>query len=162
MQGPDLDKIKKRIDEYFLKTDDLQEKGIYQFFTKEIKSKDIMGMQTDIPIIGKSQIKRKYVLALWRVSNFSQTIPWIRIALPDNNTPSSLEIVLPVFHSDMPKFWSKGKSYFRFVTQYKPGKHGPTIQLFTNPVDTEDIPEILEIVTKFHRKIRTYSSSQKV
>lgn len=158
MQNPNVKILKKQVQDYFSKTDNLQEKTIFQFFSKEIKSKDLMGVHSDIPVLGKSIQKRKYLLALWRISNYSQTIPWIRLALPSSNTTASLELILPVFHGDMPKLWSKGKSYFRLVLQYNTGKHGPMFRIFTNQITIQDLPEILEIVTKFHRKIKTYGS----
>jgi hypothetical protein len=154
----DKSKIKKEIDDYFSRIEDPSAKAMHQFFNKEVVSRDIMGVHTDIPIMGKSQKKRKYIFGLWRVTNYSNVIPWIRLGIPSDETTPSLEIVLPILHGDMPKLWSQGKSYFRMVIGYKPGKHGPIIQFFTNYLGMHDVPEILEITTKFHRKIRSYSN----
>ncbi|MEJ2260820.1 MAG: hypothetical protein P8X83_04075 [Nitrosopumilaceae archaeon] len=132
----DKSKIKKEIDDYFSRIEDPSAKAMHQFFKK----------------------KRKYIFGLWRVTNYSNVIPWIRLGIPSDETTPSLEIVLPILHGDMPKLWSQGKSYFRMVIGYKPGKHGPIIQFFTNYLGMHDVPEILEITTKFHRKIRSYSN----
>ncbi|MDH3618149.1 MAG: hypothetical protein OES14_03750 [Nitrosopumilus sp.] len=150
--------LKKEIGAYFLKSENLHEKGLYQFFKKEIKSKDIKISHTDVSIIGTSQKKRKYLCALWRPSNYYQTIPWLRIGIPDDAKFPSIEIVLPVFHGDMPSLWSKGKSYFRLGIKYSLGIHGQTVQMFTNSVSLRDMREILEITNIFYRKIKAYDS----
>lgn len=158
MDKSKVSKIKKELDDYFSKTEDPSAKSMYDFFNKEISSKDIMGEHIDVPIMGKSQKKRKYLFGLWRVTNYSNVIPWIRLGIPYDDTTPSLEIVLPILHGDMPDLWSKGNSYFRLAIGFKPSKHGPTLQFFTNYVGMHDVPEILEITTKFHRKIRSYGN----
>lgn len=160
MENSRVSKAKKQIDDYFSRIEELSEKTMYEFFKKEIKSKDIMGTHSDIPIMGKSQKERKYIFGLWRITNYSNVIPWIRIGISGEEKTSSLEIVLPVLHGDMPKLWSHGKSYFRLVIGYKPGNHGPILQFFTNYLGMHDVPEILEIMTKFHRKIKSYSHTK--
>ena len=161
MQEPKIKRIKKQIDDYFLKTVNPQEKTIYQFFKKEITSKDIRGTQIDVPILGKNAQKRKYVLAVWRIPNFYHIIPWLRLALPENSSSSSIELILPVLHGDLPKIWSKGKKDYRLTLEYKPGKHDPVIRLSTNFVSLQDVQEIQEIIRIFHRKIKAYGSSVK-
>jgi len=147
----------KKVDDYFSGTENIQEKTIYQFFKKEIKSQDIKMAHTDVSIIGNSAKKREYVGALWKIPNYHKTIPWLRIGIPYDDISPALEIVLPVFHGDMPDLWSKGKGYFRLVIRFTFEKHGPTLQMFTNPVGLQESSEIINIITAFHRKIKTYS-----
>lgn len=111
----------------------------------------------DVAIIGNSTKKREYVCAIWKIPNYHRTIPWLRIGIPYDDIPPALEVVLPVFHGDMPDVWSKGKGYFRLGMEYTFGKHGPTLQLFTNPVGLQESSEVINIITAFHRKIKTYT-----
>ena len=162
MTNPKLKKIMDEVKEAFLQTDDPQEKIIYQFFKNEIKPSHIVGTQFDLPLTGKSRIKRKYVNAIWKLPSFFNTHPWIRFSIPSNNLKSNIEIVLPVFHGDIPKIWSSGKDYFRMVLSYKAKKKGPTIRLVTNSIDVSDLPEILEVTKKFHRTIKNTKTSSKI
>ena len=150
----------KSIDQYFARSQVPQENVLYKFFKKEIKSTDIKITHLDISIIGTSRKKRKYACALWRIPNYHKTIPWVRIGISEYTRSPSLELVLPVFHGDMPEFWSKGKNYFRLGIKYVIGKHGMTIQMFTNPIDVKDTSEILSIMTIFHRKITSHSTNR--
>jgi len=58
----------------------------------------------------------------------------------------------------MPELWSKGKNYFRLGMEYTISKHGPTLQMFTNPIDINDTIEIMGIIAVFHRKIQAYGT----
>ena len=158
MSNANVSKTLKQIDKYFSKSDNEDEKTMYQFFKKEIKSKDIKIAHTDMSIIGRAKKTRRYACGFWRVQNYHKTIPWVRIGISDDNTSPSLEIILPVFHGDVPELWSKGKSYFRFGIKYTIGKHGPTLQLFTNRIDLDDTVEITDIITVFHRKIKAHQA----
>ena len=156
-----LSKITKRreeIERYFSNSNNSHEKTIHQFFKKEVKPQDIRIEHTDVSIINNTGGKRKYVCALWKMPNYHKIIPWLRIGIPYNETSPSLEIVLPVFHGDMPKLWSKGSSYFRLGMEYTIGKYGPTLQFFTNPVDLQNVSEILDVIKVFHRKIKNYDT----
>lgn len=82
----------------------------------------------------------------------------MRLGISSHDAAPSLEIVLPVLQGDMRGIWSKGKSHFKLGIEYTIGKHGPTMQFFTNPVGLHDTTEILNILTIFHRKIKTYST----
>jgi len=130
---------------------------LYEFFKKEIKPHDLKMAHTDTSIIGNSSKKQEYVCGIWKIPNFHKTIPWLRIGIPHDGTSPSLELVLPVFHGDMPDLWSKGKKYFRLGLKFTIGKHGLTLQCFTNPLSLQDTAEIINILTLAHRKIRTYN-----
>ena len=158
MSNANVSKTMKQIDKYFSKSDDENEKTMYRFFKKEIKLKDIKIAHTDMSIIGRTKKTRRYVCGFWRVQNYHKTIPWIRIGISDDNTSPSLEIILLVFHGDVPELWSKGKNYFRFGIKYAIGKHGPTVQLFTNRIGLDDTVEITDIITVFHRKIKSHQA----
>ena len=160
-RAANVSKTLKQIEKYLSSSADANEKIMYQFFKREVKSKDIKIAHTDMSILGRTKRTRKYVCGLWRVQNYHKTIPWIRIGVSDDKTSPSLEIVLPVFHGDMPELWSKGKRYFRLGIKYVIGKHGPTLQLFTNPNDFSDTVEIIDIVTIFHRKMKAYEAGLK-
>ena len=146
------------MDEYFSKSENLHEKALHKFFKKEIKSKDIRISHIDESIIGNSKKTRKYVCGVWRSSNYYKTIPWIRMGIPIDAKDSSLELVLPVFHGDMPQLWSKGKGYFRLGVKYTIKNQGQTFQMFTNSVSIRDMVEILEILGIFYRKIKAYDA----
>lgn len=161
MSDDNISKTLKQIDNYFSESKDVNENAMYRFFKEEIKSEDIKIAHTDISIIDGTKKTRRYICGFWRVQNYHKTIPWVRIGISDDGTSPSLEIVLPVFHGDMPKLWSKGKSYFRLAIKYVIKKHGPILQLFTNPIDIDDTVEIVDIVTVFHRKIKAYESKEK-
>ena len=156
MSDISISKIKKHVDRYFLSSDILEEKTMYQFFKKEIKTKDIKLSHTDSSVIGRTKKTRKYICGVWRVQNYHKTIPWIRIGVADDNSSASLEMVLPIFHGDMPELWSKGRNYFRLGIEYTISKHGPILQMFTNPIDINDTSEVIDIITVFHRKIQAY------
>ena len=158
MLHSNVTKTLKQIDKYFTSSDDPNEKVMYQFFKKEIKSKDIKIAHTDMSIIGRTKKTRKYVCGFWRVQNYHRTIPWIRIGISDDSTSPSLEIILPVFHGDVPELWSKSKNHFRLGIKHVIGKQGPTIQLFSNPMDIDDTVEIVDIITVFHRKLKAYGT----
>jgi len=57
---------REETENYFSKSENSQEKVMYQFFKKEMKSHDIRIAHTDVSIIGNTRKKRKYVCALWR------------------------------------------------------------------------------------------------
>ena len=86
---------------------------MYEFFKKEINSHDLKMAHTDTSIIGDSLKKREYVCAIWKIPNFHKTFPWLRIGISHDGTSPSLELILPVFHGDIPEPWSKGEKYFR-------------------------------------------------
>jgi len=151
-------KSKEEISNYFEISENPFEHAMYQFYKKEIKPNDVKITHTDISIIGNSKKERKYLCAIWKIPNYHNAVPWIRLGIPDDDGFSSLELVLPVFHGDLPEFWSRGKSYFRLGMEFKIGKHGPTLQFFTNPVDIHDITEILSVITIFTRKIKSYAT----
>ncbi|MDH3341230.1 MAG: hypothetical protein OEL84_08090 [Nitrosopumilus sp.] len=156
-----LSKITKRreeIESYFSNSKNSHERAIHQFFKKEINPQDIRIEHTDVSIIGNTVEKRKYACALWKMPSYHKIIPWLRIGIPYDEVSPSLEVVLPVFHGDMPKLWSKGRSYFRLGIEYTIGKHGPILQFFTNPVDLQNVSEILDVIKVFHRKIKSYDT----
>lgn len=158
-----LDKVtkkRKEIYDYFSKSENSHEKAMYQFFKKEIRSHDIKISHKDVSIIGNTRKEREYVCAIWKVPNFHKTIPWLRIGISHSDISPSLEIVLPVFHGDMPNLWSKGKNYFRLVIEYTIGEHGGMLQFFTNPIDLQDTAEILNVIKEFNRKIKSYEISK--
>jgi hypothetical protein len=149
-------KRKKEIQDYFLESKNPHEKAMYRFFKNEIKSHDIKIAHIDLSIIGNTRRERRYLCAVWKVPNFRKTIPWIRIGIPYDDISPSLEIVLPVFHGDMPNLWSKGKSYFRLGIEYTVGEHDGTLQFFTNPIGLHDTAEILNVIKEFNKKIKSY------
>jgi len=151
-------KLKKEMDDYFANSENIHEKTMYQFFKHEVKSKDIKIAHEDQSIISSTKKTQKYLCAIWKPTNYYKTIPWLRIGIPVDSGYSSIEVVLPVFHSDMPKLWSHGKSYFRLGIKYKIGKQGQTFQLFTNLVSIRDMVEISEIIRIFYRKIKAYDA----
>ncbi|MDH3313823.1 MAG: hypothetical protein OEM28_11870 [Nitrosopumilus sp.] len=109
-----LDRITTRRDiRTITKSENPHEKAMYQFFKKEIRLHDIKISHTDVSVTGNTRKERKYICGVWKIPNFHKTIPWIRIGIPHDDISPSLEIVLPVFHGDMPNLWSKGKNYFR-------------------------------------------------
>jgi len=67
------------------------------------------------------------MFVLWKIPNYHKTIPWLRIGIQYDEISPSLELILPVFHGDMLKLWSNGRSYFRLGIGYTVGDHGPTL-----------------------------------
>ena len=153
-------KLQKEMEHYFSKSENFHEKTMYKFFKKEVKPRDIRISHEDESIIGHAKKSQKYLCAIWRPSNYYKTIPWLRIGIPTESGFPSIELVLPVFHGDMPTLWSHGKSYFRLGVKYTLGKHGQTFQMFTNAISKRDMTEILEIVGIFYRKIKSYDTEK--
>ena len=149
-------KRKEEISIYFSKTKDQFENAMYQFFKNEINPHDIKIAHTDVSVVGNSRKERKYVCALWNLENLHKTKPWIRIGIPIEENLPLLEVVLPVFHGDMPNPWSEGKTYFRLGMAYTIGKNGSTLQFVTNQISLKDTTELLSVISTFTRKIKSY------
>lgn len=156
MPYTDQTKIKNEIDEYFSKSKNGDEKTMYNFFKKEIEDQNIKTAHIDISITGRDKQKRKYVGAIWKIPNYHKTMPWLRIGVSQDEIPPSLELVLPIFHGDMPKLWSEGKNYFRLGIEYTIGEHEPMLQFYTNSVGISETAEIMAILKTFQRKIKSY------
>ena len=72
MSNANVSKTLKQIDKYFSKSDDENEKTMYRFFKKEIKSKDIKIAHTDMSIIGRNQKDKKICMRILEGTKLSQ------------------------------------------------------------------------------------------